>query len=262
MNAVVEIRSTVPVARARADRIRQGLQDWLETVQEIALAWERGDWEVLGYASWEAYVDEEIGRALRLTEVHRRQAVTALRLVACPPARSAPPSGSATPPPPGTSRLSQLRQTRSPLRSCRWTAASGQQPARPRPSSPTAGRGSALAAESGSRARRTPARAVVVPAPTGGPSQSQPTSATPTPTSTTRTSWPASASSTRPTRRRASRRSPRLRRSSCVVSTRSSRRARPTTTRCGSRSRAGELRRTTRRPVPSSPCAAGRRVTV
>ncbi|MEU8264935.1 hypothetical protein AB0C02_30515 [Micromonospora sp. NPDC048999] len=78
----LDIQSTEDVARARAERIRQGLQNWLETVQEIALAWERRDWAVLGYATWEAYVDTEFGAArLRLPEVHRRQAVTALRLV-------------------------------------------------------------------------------------------------------------------------------------------------------------------------------------
>ncbi|SCL43200.1 hypothetical protein GA0074692_6761 [Micromonospora pallida] len=81
MTATVEIRSTEPVARARAERIRRGLQEWLETVQEIALAWERRDWEVLGYATWDDYVDQEIGAQLRLPEVHRRQAVTALRQV-------------------------------------------------------------------------------------------------------------------------------------------------------------------------------------
>lgn len=74
-------RSTEDVARARADRIRRGIHDYLETVAEIALAYERRDWAVLGYADWQAYVDGEFGAArLKLPIEHRQRAVAELRL--------------------------------------------------------------------------------------------------------------------------------------------------------------------------------------
>ncbi|MEV7268430.1 hypothetical protein AB0N38_33225 [Micromonospora aurantiaca] len=79
--SVLDIASTEEIARARAERIRKGLENWHETIQEISLAWERRDWAVLGYATWDAYVDGEFAAArLRLPEAHRLQAVTALRL--------------------------------------------------------------------------------------------------------------------------------------------------------------------------------------
>ncbi|PZG04854.1 hypothetical protein C1I95_33040 [Micromonospora craterilacus] len=81
---VVELteRSTEQAARARADRIRQGLRDYLETVQEFALAFERCDWQVLGYPTWQDYLDGEYGAdRLRVPEVHRRAAVATLRQV-------------------------------------------------------------------------------------------------------------------------------------------------------------------------------------
>ncbi|MGC5664949.1 hypothetical protein ACN261_31950 [Micromonospora sp. WMMD723] len=75
-------RSTEEAARARAERIRQGLRDYLETVAEFALAFERGDWQVLGYPSWQDYLDGEYGAdRLRVPEVHRTQAVATLRHV-------------------------------------------------------------------------------------------------------------------------------------------------------------------------------------
>ncbi|MDG4756301.1 hypothetical protein [Micromonospora sp. WMMD710] len=75
-------RSTEEVARARAERIRQGLRDYLETVAEFALAWERQDWQVLGYADWQAYLDGEFGELrLRVPKVHRDEAVETLRRV-------------------------------------------------------------------------------------------------------------------------------------------------------------------------------------
>ncbi|MFI6759388.1 hypothetical protein ACIBF5_09630 [Micromonospora sp. NPDC050417] len=74
-------RSTPEVARDRAARIRQGIRDYLETVAEIALAWERRDWETLGYATWDAYVAVEFGAdRLRLPAEHRQRAVAGLRL--------------------------------------------------------------------------------------------------------------------------------------------------------------------------------------
>ncbi|MEV6798518.1 hypothetical protein AB0M91_09240 [Micromonospora rifamycinica] len=75
-------RSTEEAARARAERIRKGLIDYLETVQEFAVAFERGDWQVLGYPSWQDYLDGEYGAdRLRVPEVHRTQAVATLRHV-------------------------------------------------------------------------------------------------------------------------------------------------------------------------------------
>ncbi|MEH0823442.1 MULTISPECIES: helix-turn-helix domain-containing protein [unclassified Micromonospora] len=74
-------RSTEPAARERAERIRAGIHNYLETLAEIALAWERRDWQVLGYADWQAYVDGEFGaERLRLPVEHRQRAVAELRL--------------------------------------------------------------------------------------------------------------------------------------------------------------------------------------
>ncbi|WP_319460067.1 helix-turn-helix domain-containing protein [Micromonospora sp. RTP1Z1] len=75
------IPSTEPIARARAARIREGIHNYLETLAEIALAWERRDWQVLGYADWQAYVDGEFGaERLKLPTEHRQKAVAELRL--------------------------------------------------------------------------------------------------------------------------------------------------------------------------------------
>ncbi|WP_051723829.1 hypothetical protein [Micromonospora chokoriensis] len=74
-------RSTEDVARARAERIRAGIHTYLETLAEIALAWERRDWAVLGYADWQGYVDGEFGAdRLRLPIEHRQKAVAELRI--------------------------------------------------------------------------------------------------------------------------------------------------------------------------------------
>ncbi|SBT64248.1 hypothetical protein GA0070622_1218 [Micromonospora sediminicola] len=73
-------QSTEEMARARAERIRQGMRNWLETVSEYALAWERRDWHVLGYADWQAYLDGEFGaERLRMPTAQRQVAVEALR---------------------------------------------------------------------------------------------------------------------------------------------------------------------------------------
>jgi hypothetical protein len=75
-------RSTEQAARARAERIRKGLRDYLETVAEFALAFERADWQVLGYPTWQDYLDGEYGAdRLRVPEIHRTQAVATLRQV-------------------------------------------------------------------------------------------------------------------------------------------------------------------------------------
>ncbi|MEU0081395.1 hypothetical protein ABZY58_26135 [Micromonospora tulbaghiae] len=78
--AALTEQSTEEVARARAERIRQGMRNWLETVSEYALAWERRDWHVLGYADWQAYLDGEFGaERLRMPTAQRQVAVEALR---------------------------------------------------------------------------------------------------------------------------------------------------------------------------------------
>ncbi|MEU4592905.1 hypothetical protein [Micromonospora aurantiaca (nom. illeg.)] len=75
------VRSTEPAARERAERIRAGIHNYLETLAEIALAWERRDWQVLEYADWQAYVDGEFGAdRLKLPTEHRQKAVAELRL--------------------------------------------------------------------------------------------------------------------------------------------------------------------------------------
>ncbi|MCX4468951.1 hypothetical protein OOK41_01255 [Micromonospora sp. NBC_01655] len=83
MSGVVDLveQSTEPVARARAERIRAGIHSYLETLAEIALAWERRDWAALGYESWAGYVDGEFGaERLRLPVEHRQRAVVELQL--------------------------------------------------------------------------------------------------------------------------------------------------------------------------------------
>ncbi|PZG15073.1 hypothetical protein C1I95_20410, partial [Micromonospora craterilacus] len=79
---VVELteQSTEDVARARAARIRQGMRTFLETVAELALAWERRDWQTLGYSGWQSYLDAEFGaERLKVPTVLRQQAVEILR---------------------------------------------------------------------------------------------------------------------------------------------------------------------------------------
>jgi len=74
-------RAEVSRRRARAGRIRQGIQSYISTLADVAAAYAERDWEVLGYESWEAYVDEEFGAdRLRLTPEHRQKAVQELRL--------------------------------------------------------------------------------------------------------------------------------------------------------------------------------------
>lgn len=68
-------------ARATASQIRQGIHTYLSTLALIDRAWREGHWRVLGYASWETYVDGEFGEErLKLPAEHRRKAVEELRL--------------------------------------------------------------------------------------------------------------------------------------------------------------------------------------
>jgi hypothetical protein len=51
-------------ARDRADRIRRGLAGYDQRRSEILAAWHARDDQVLGYASWDAYVAAEFATAL------------------------------------------------------------------------------------------------------------------------------------------------------------------------------------------------------
>ncbi len=57
-------------ARSRARRIRDHMEEVWPLVIE---AYQKRDWEALGYDSWEAYCREEIGRPIRLTTSERKQ---------------------------------------------------------------------------------------------------------------------------------------------------------------------------------------------
>lgn len=75
--------STPEQAQARAERIRRGMHVVLDLVEEIALAFERRDWQVLGYPDWSAYMESEFGTArLRMPAPHRQKAVAMLRTAA------------------------------------------------------------------------------------------------------------------------------------------------------------------------------------
>lgn len=79
MNAVEKVE--LNRRRARAGRIRAGIQSYIHTLGDVAAAYAERDWEVLGYNSWDAYVDEEFGASrLQLTPEHRQKAVVELRL--------------------------------------------------------------------------------------------------------------------------------------------------------------------------------------
>lgn len=68
-------------AALRAHRIRAGITNYLETLAEVAIAYQQRDWTALGYESWDAYVAGEFGeQRLRLDRESRQQAVEALRL--------------------------------------------------------------------------------------------------------------------------------------------------------------------------------------
>jgi hypothetical protein len=68
-------------ARARAGRIRDGMRNYIATLGEIYAAWNDADWTVLGYRSWQEYVDTEFGaERVRLPADQRKKAVEELRL--------------------------------------------------------------------------------------------------------------------------------------------------------------------------------------
>jgi hypothetical protein len=74
-------KTAVKVARARAGRIRAGIAGYFATLADIADAYRDQDWKVLGFDSWQAYVDEEFSeQRLKLTPEHRAKAIEELRL--------------------------------------------------------------------------------------------------------------------------------------------------------------------------------------
>lgn len=69
----------VDIANARAERIRQGMRNYIETLKDISDAYREGDWKVLDYKSWDEYVNIEFsGTRLKLSREDRQKAVTAL----------------------------------------------------------------------------------------------------------------------------------------------------------------------------------------
>lgn len=74
-------RADLSRRRARAGRIRQGIQSYIHTLGDVAAAYADRDWEHLGYKTWDEYVDGEFGASrLQLSPEHRQKAVQELRL--------------------------------------------------------------------------------------------------------------------------------------------------------------------------------------
>lgn len=72
-------QSTVEEARARAERIRSGMENLHALRTDIADAYLAMDWNSLGYDTWDAYVEAEfIGPHLRLPRDERRELVGSL----------------------------------------------------------------------------------------------------------------------------------------------------------------------------------------
>lgn len=66
-------------ARARADRIRSGMRVLAEWQQDVIAAYAARDWEALGYATWDAYIDGEYGEhRVRLPREQRREIVAGM----------------------------------------------------------------------------------------------------------------------------------------------------------------------------------------
>ena len=79
MSNAVE-HTSIEVARARADRIRAGLESLYTLRFDIAEAYQAQDWQSLGYDSWSSYVESEfVGARLRLPREERRELVGTLR---------------------------------------------------------------------------------------------------------------------------------------------------------------------------------------
>jgi transposase-like protein len=68
-------------AQERAARIRLGITSYLTTLADIRSAWDRRDWQTLGYADWDAYLDGEFSETrLRIPGEHRQKAISELRM--------------------------------------------------------------------------------------------------------------------------------------------------------------------------------------
>lgn len=81
MTSDVAKKEELAQARATASQIRQGIRNYLATLALIARAHRERHWKVLGYESWQEYIDGEYGAdRLRLPEEHRQKAITELRL--------------------------------------------------------------------------------------------------------------------------------------------------------------------------------------
>lgn len=81
MTSEVAKKEELAQARATASQIRQGIHTYLSTLALIARANKEQHWKVLGYESWQSYVDGEFGaERLKLPAEHRRKAVEELRL--------------------------------------------------------------------------------------------------------------------------------------------------------------------------------------
>lgn len=69
------------IANARAERIRQGMRNYIETLKDIADAYKERDWLALSYKSWDEYVNTEFsGTRLKLSVEDRQKAVMALKV--------------------------------------------------------------------------------------------------------------------------------------------------------------------------------------
>lgn len=72
----VAVKPAVDAARSRADRIKAGLSNIAPLVRE---AYEKRDWQTLGYATWDSYIRSEFGGPLRLARTERVATVEVLR---------------------------------------------------------------------------------------------------------------------------------------------------------------------------------------
>lgn len=73
-------QTNIDAARARAERIRAGLESLYTLRFDIAEAYQEQDWRALGYDTWSSYVESEfVGARLRLPQEERRELVGTLR---------------------------------------------------------------------------------------------------------------------------------------------------------------------------------------
>lgn len=66
-------------AQARADRIRSGMRVLAAWQQDVIAAYAARDWDILGYETWDAYIDGEYGEhRVRLPREQRREIVAGM----------------------------------------------------------------------------------------------------------------------------------------------------------------------------------------